>query len=137
MINLETVLGKEHPSTLASMYNLALMRSDQGKYEQAEETHRQTLGPKEMVLSKEHPSTLTSVNNLTLVLSDQGKYEQMEEMHRQALELRETVLGKEHPSTPTGLNYLALMLSRHWPGQVRAGGRDALINTRAEGYGTG
>jgi hypothetical protein len=41
---LETVLGKGHPSTLASMNNLALVQSDRGKYEQAEEVHRQTLG---------------------------------------------------------------------------------------------
>jgi Tfp pilus assembly protein PilF len=82
------MLGKEHPSILASMNNLASVLSDQGKYEQAEEMHRQTLMLKEMVLSKEHTSTLTGMNNLTWVLSDQGKYEQMEEMHRQALGLR-------------------------------------------------
>jgi hypothetical protein len=39
----ETVLGKEHPDTLTSMNNLALVLSDQGKYEQAEEIQRQTL----------------------------------------------------------------------------------------------
>jgi hypothetical protein len=48
---------------------------DQGKYEQAEEIHRQVLGLSEMVLGKEHPRTLTSMNNLPLVLSHQGKYE--------------------------------------------------------------
>jgi hypothetical protein len=36
----ETVLGKEHPSTLTSMYNLAMVLKDQGKYEQAEEMRR-------------------------------------------------------------------------------------------------
>jgi Tetratricopeptide repeat len=35
----ETVLGNEHPSTLMSMNNLALLLRDQGKYEQAEEMH--------------------------------------------------------------------------------------------------
>jgi Tetratricopeptide repeat len=35
-----TVLGKEHPDTLTSMNNLALVLSQQGKYEQAEEMHR-------------------------------------------------------------------------------------------------
>jgi hypothetical protein len=38
----ETVLGKEHPSTLTSMNNLATVLSDQNKYEQAEEMHRQS-----------------------------------------------------------------------------------------------
>jgi tetratricopeptide (TPR) repeat protein len=35
----ETVLGKEHPSTLMSMNNLTLMLSDQGQYEEAEEIY--------------------------------------------------------------------------------------------------
>jgi hypothetical protein len=34
------VLGKEHPSTLMSMNNLAEALRYQGKYEQAEEMHR-------------------------------------------------------------------------------------------------
>ena len=33
----ETVLGKEHPSTLTAMNNLAGLLRDQSKYEQAEE----------------------------------------------------------------------------------------------------
>ena len=39
----ETVLGKEHPDTLMSMSNLANVLSDQVRYEQAEEIHRQAL----------------------------------------------------------------------------------------------
>jgi len=38
----ESVLGKEHLSTLASMNNLALVLGNQGIYKQAEEIHRQT-----------------------------------------------------------------------------------------------
>ena len=52
--------GTEHPSTLTSMDNLALVLSRQGKYEQAEEMHRQALGLRETVLGKEHPDTLES-----------------------------------------------------------------------------
>jgi tetratricopeptide (TPR) repeat protein len=53
---------------------------DQGKYEQAEEMHRQALGLYETMLGKEHPSSLTSMNNLAWVLSRQGKYAEAEEM---------------------------------------------------------
>jgi hypothetical protein len=49
------------------MNNQAEVLSDQGKYEQAEEMHRQTLGLKGTVLGKEHPSTLTSMDNLAWV----------------------------------------------------------------------
>ena len=36
----ESVLGKEHPETLASMNNLALVLGQQGKYKEAERMHR-------------------------------------------------------------------------------------------------
>jgi Tfp pilus assembly protein PilF len=39
----ETVLGKDHPSTLGSIMNLANSLDDQGKYVKAEAIHRQTL----------------------------------------------------------------------------------------------
>jgi hypothetical protein len=56
--------------------------NNQGKYEQAEEMHRQALGLRDAVLGKGYPSTRTSMNDLAGVLRDQGKYEQAEEIHR-------------------------------------------------------
>jgi hypothetical protein len=38
--------------------------SDQGKYEQVEETHRRALGLRETVLGKEDPDTLASMGTL-------------------------------------------------------------------------
>jgi tetratricopeptide (TPR) repeat protein len=108
--NLSEILGEENPSTLTSMNNLAMVLSDQGKYEQAEEMQRQALGLQETVLGKEHPGTLRSMNNLATILRDQGKYEQAEEMQCQALRLQETVLGKEHPQTLMSMNNLAMVL---------------------------
>jgi len=51
---------KEHPDTLGSMNNLALVLEQQGKYEEAEQMQRQTLDPREKVLGEEHPDTLAS-----------------------------------------------------------------------------
>ena len=67
------MLGKEHPETLGIMNNLAIVLGNQGKYEQAEEIHRQTLKLRETVLGKEHPNTLASMHNLKLLLRDQKK----------------------------------------------------------------
>jgi hypothetical protein len=71
--------GTEHPLTLTSMSNPGEVLNRRGKYEQAEEMHRQALGLRETVLGQEHPSTLTSMNNLASVLGDQAKYEKAEE----------------------------------------------------------
>jgi hypothetical protein len=51
------VLGKEHPDTLTRMNNLALVLGKQGKYEEAEAMHRQTLELREKVPGEEHPDT--------------------------------------------------------------------------------
>jgi tetratricopeptide (TPR) repeat protein len=104
----ETVLGKDHPDTLASMNNLALSFHQQGKYAEAEAMHRQTLQLKETVLGKDHPDTLKSMNNFAELLRQQGKYAEAEAMHRQTLQFMKTVLGKDHPDTLASMNNLAL-----------------------------
>ena len=106
----KAVLGEEHPDTLTSLNNLALVLQDQGKYEQAEDMNRQALEGREKALGKEHPFTLTSLSNLASVLQDQGKYGQAEDMNRQALEMREKALGKEHPDTLASAYCLAYLL---------------------------
>ncbi|RYP18335.1 hypothetical protein DL767_009855 [Monosporascus sp. MG133] len=81
-----------------------------GKYEEAEQMHRQTSELRETVLGRKHPDTLMSMDGLAESLRGQGKYKEAEQMHRQVLELRETVLGREHPDTLTSMNNLALVL---------------------------
>src|SRR5436305_872701 len=60
----ETVLGQEHPDTLKSMNNLAIVLEAQAKFKQAEEMHRQALELRETVLGQEHPKTLKSMSYL-------------------------------------------------------------------------
>ena len=105
------VLGHEHPDTLTSINNLALVLTRQGKYEEAEAMNRQTLARYEEVLGHEHPFTLTSMGNLAGVLDRQGKYEEAEAMHRQTLARSEKVLGPEHPDTLTSVYCLAYLLT--------------------------
>jgi hypothetical protein len=47
----EKVLGVEHPDTLASMNNLAIVFICQGDYEEAKRMHQQTLELREKVIS--------------------------------------------------------------------------------------
>src|SRR5271156_4764717 len=92
------------------MNNLAHMLSRPGRYQEAEEMHRQTLGLEETVLGKEHPDTLASMNNVAVVLSHQDKDKQAEEMHRQVLGLRETAVGTEYPDTLTSVSPHVIMV---------------------------
>ncbi|KAI8403830.1 hypothetical protein FOFC_15320 [Fusarium oxysporum] len=106
------VLGKEHPSTLDSMNNLALVLKSMGEYAEAKKMHQETLELREKVLGKEHLSTLDSMNNLALVLKSMGEYAEAEKIHRLEWKLTEKLLGKKHPSTLDSINNLALMLNR-------------------------
>jgi tetratricopeptide (TPR) repeat protein len=106
----ESLLGLEHPSTLTSVSNQAVVLQYQGKYEAAEAMNRRALEGYEKALGNEHPDTLTSLDNLAVVLQYQGKYEAAEAMNRRALEGREKALGNEHPYTLTSVSNLAVVL---------------------------
>ena len=58
------MLGKEHPSTLMNVNNLAWLYQAQGRYGEAEPLLLHAIEARERVLGKEHPDTLMSVSNL-------------------------------------------------------------------------
>ena len=72
----------EHPLTLISMTNLAQVLSGQGKYEQAEEMHRQVLRLSEIVLGKEHHDPLTILYNLASMLSNQKRFSEANALYQ-------------------------------------------------------
>ena len=94
------MLGPEHPDTLGSLNNLAVLYWNQGKYEQAEPLYQRALEAQERVLGPEHPNTLGTVNNLAILYWNQGKYEQAEPLYQRALAIREQVFGTR--SSPHG-----------------------------------
>jgi tetratricopeptide (TPR) repeat protein len=106
----ERALGKEHPTTLKSVGNLAVTLQFQGKYEESEDVSRRAFEGCEKVLGKEHPNTLGCMDNLAVALQSHGKYEQAEDMSQRALRGYEKVLGKEHPDTIGSVANLAAML---------------------------
>lgn len=93
------MLGRDHLDTLDSMMNLALVFDLQGKRQEAEAAHRQTLAMQERVLGHEHPHTLVTIHHLGCALVNQGKYQEGEAMLRQVLVLSQKVHGLEHPRT--------------------------------------
>ena len=77
----EKVLGKENPSTLARMNNLALVLKIRGEYDEAEEIHRGALNLMEKVFGKKHPSTLISKSNLASLLEEQHKSDEASSLY--------------------------------------------------------
>jgi Flp pilus assembly protein TadD len=69
----ERILGPEHPHTLASLNNLALLLSNKGDSDAAEPLYRRALEAQERILGPEHPDTLRSVKNLAMLLNATGR----------------------------------------------------------------
>jgi tetratricopeptide (TPR) repeat protein len=108
----EKVLGKEHPDTLTTTNNLALVLHRQGNYEEAETIYKQTLALREKVLGKEYPSTLSSVDSLAYLLAEQDLYIEATTVYQRACEGFSVVLGGDHPRTRHCRRHYSKMLSR-------------------------
>jgi tetratricopeptide (TPR) repeat protein len=64
----EKSLGKDHPSVVTSLINLALLYMAQGKYDKAEPMYRRVLKINEKSPGKNHPSITTLSKNLAALL---------------------------------------------------------------------
>ena len=54
----EAILGSNHPETLQSIHNLAIMYENRGKYEKAEMLFKKCLSKREAVLGPHHADTV-------------------------------------------------------------------------------
>ncbi|TRX92952.1 hypothetical protein FHL15_006090 [Xylaria flabelliformis] len=103
--------GRDYP-TARILNNLAVILSNQGRYEEAEEVCRQALELSKEVLGIKHPETLVFMNNLAGIFAKTPeKQGEAEEVCRQALELNKEVLGIKHPNTLFSMDSLARILT--------------------------
>ena len=63
----EATWGPEHPDTLMTMANLAVVYRYQGRYNEAESLCSRALGGDEKTLGSEHPDTLKALDNLGII----------------------------------------------------------------------
>jgi tetratricopeptide (TPR) repeat protein len=98
-VDLERVLGPDHPETLHSRNELALAYADAGRADQAIPLNEQTLAVRERVLGADHPDTLASRGNLALAYRDAGRSAEAIPLFEQTLAAFERVLGADHPDT--------------------------------------
>jgi hypothetical protein len=65
---MEKVLGEEHPATLMSMDNLAIVLEEQGKYDEAHTLYQRAISGRRKVLGSDHPYTIKSLKRLSILL---------------------------------------------------------------------
>ena len=77
----ERTLGADHPDTLMTVGNLAIVLAKQGKLDEAQAMFEREKAGKERALGADHPNTLDTVNNLANVLKEQGKLDEAKALH--------------------------------------------------------
>jgi tetratricopeptide (TPR) repeat protein len=81
-----SILGENHPDTLESMNNLALLYDNQGQYDKACPLYIQCLKKRKSTLSENHPHIISSMHNLAVLYDKQGKYIQALPLYKKCLE---------------------------------------------------
>ena len=103
----ETVLGLEHPDTLAVVESLASLHDHRGSLDEAELLYKRVLAGREEALGVEDLDTLATVNDLAVVHEYKGNLREAEKLYRRALQSRERQLGSEDPDVLATVDDLA------------------------------
>ncbi|KAL7269951.1 hypothetical protein RUND412_007351 [Rhizina undulata] len=114
----EKALGSDHPDTLNTVHNMALVFHSQGRCEEALEMYQRVLAGGEKALRSDHPNTLLTMHNIALVFDNQERYEEALEMYQRVLEGarrpseralagREKTLGKVHDDNLSAADWIA------------------------------
>jgi tetratricopeptide (TPR) repeat protein len=93
---LEGKLGWSHVSLLSVLDNLAAVRTQLKRLEQAEQTLRRILQIRESQLGESHPDVASTLDNLATVLFQQGRYPDAEVLFVRSLGIWLGALGAGH-----------------------------------------
>jgi len=104
--------GSEHPVTFLHMNCLAVLRTKQSRFEEAESLFSQALEGRQRRLGEDHPATLETINDLGLLRIEQKRYEEAEELLIKARDGRLMKLGPDHPYTLESILELAVLYKK-------------------------
>lgn len=128
-----TVLGQEHPDTIRTHHDLAIIlarwadklrteetpsiearkksEEDAGKkLTEAEEILRKVLAARREVYEEGHPSVLCTEHGLAFVLHRQGQNEEAKEIYTEVLASRRKSLGEDHEDTALTKQCMAVVI---------------------------
>jgi tetratricopeptide (TPR) repeat protein len=104
---IEKRFGYENPRTAESIYNLASVYFDQGRYEEAEEHALEAWKSWKKSLGEKHFRVGSSLNLLGSIYSAQNRYTEAEMMYKKFLDLANHLPGENGVMVAQGLNNLA------------------------------
>jgi tetratricopeptide (TPR) repeat protein len=101
--------GTDDLAVASTLYNLAILRRQQGQLDEAGQLYRRGLEIRERKQGPNHPDVATVLNNLAALEAARGRYDAAQPLLERALTIRETVLGNQHILTAESMNNLALL----------------------------
>ena len=105
------ILGRDHPSTLTTVHNIAWGFYNQGEHIKALQWYQRALDGREKILGRDHPSTLSTVHCMALVFNNQGEHIKALEWYQRALDGSEKILGRDHPYTLVTVHNMAFVFN--------------------------
>lgn len=106
----KTIVGPDHPETLAIKNNIALALFKQGKYNEALKYYQEILGISKIMLEESHPDTLSTKHSIAGILLSQSKYDEALRMFQEICNIQEATLGENHSQTLNTKNSIASAL---------------------------
>jgi tetratricopeptide (TPR) repeat protein/tRNA A-37 threonylcarbamoyl transferase component Bud32 len=105
-------LSDDHPDTLDSHHQMAVLLIRQGERSLAKEHLSIALEGRRRLLGDDHRDTLHSINDMGVLLEEDGRIEEATKLYREALAGRRRVLGDDDPDTLESLSNLGGVLRR-------------------------
>jgi predicted RNA-binding protein Jag len=87
--------------------NFALVLSENGDLNNAEQLEFEVMEMRKKLLGAEHPDTLTAIGNLASTYMHQGRWNEAEQLEVQVMNMRKKLLGADHPDTLNAIGNLA------------------------------
>jgi tetratricopeptide (TPR) repeat protein len=107
VVDLERLLGPDHPDSLNARNSLAAAYQAAGRPDDANSLFEQSLVARVRLLGPDHPDTLTLQNSLAAAYKAAGRADEAILLFRMTLAARERLLGPDHPDTLRSQNGLA------------------------------
>lgn len=102
--------SRELEASLAN--NVGVLAHLRGRFEEAEQSHRQALALRSAQFGEKHPLVARTHSNLGAALRGRGKLDDAAAEYRRALTIEEAVLDPSHPAVAETLNNLANVLQQ-------------------------
>jgi hypothetical protein len=118
------VFGHDHPDTIGSMSNLAVLLRRTGELEQAEELSRATVESARNALPPGHPELGSYLLEHGRTIHQMERFDQAASLVIESHEIVESSLGTEHPLTLSIIRQL-VVIHDDWHASEPEGGHDA------------